>query len=66
MSVLSICVVQAWLPKTAFLPRSEMGTIIWVQPENKAVSQHLFNPITMKAIMAGVELEQRIEDAVLF
>lgn len=43
-----------------------MEMIICVQLENKAVSQHLFYPITTKARMAGVELEQSIYDAVLF
>lgn len=60
MTVLSISVVQGWLPKKGCLPRSKTGKIIWVQLENKAVSQHLFNPITKKARMVGAEMEKSL------
>lgn len=58
VTVPSIYMARGLLPKKGCLPCSKMGKIICVQLENEAVSQHLFNPITKKARMAGVETEQ--------
>lgn len=49
-----------WLLKTDSLLRSKMGKVICVQPENGAVYQQLFNPITKKAKRVGVEAEHSL------
>lgn len=60
VAVPSICLAWGWLPKKGCLPCSKKGKVIYVQLENGAVLQHLFNPITKKARMAGVETEQSV------